>query len=293
MSPALTSSLNSGCISNCLISASTGMSQGRLNITENEPSTSALAHRPHQRASLLQSSLSVEKSAAALILAVYPQGHPWLFFFSDTLHLIQYQQALLAVIQNIPRTEYFPSSLLYHPGPSCHHLLLGSLQQPPTWFLCLCPCISPVHSQHCSQSDCVKLSDHITALLKICPWLLVRPEMVYYKAHAFALAELASLLVLKQAHFCTCCSIFLEQVIAPKMAWLALHNHSALHWNVTFQWGLPQFHRFFCLLIHTHIFTSCFSLLMRAEITAVTPEHCLEYSRSSVVFVDKMTAQSS
>lgn len=91
---------------------------------------------------------------AALILAVHPQGHPWLFFFSDTLYLIQYQQVLLAVIQNIPRTEYFPSSLLYHPGPSCHHLLLGSLQQPPKWFLCLCPCVSPVHSQHCSQSDC-------------------------------------------------------------------------------------------------------------------------------------------
>lgn len=195
----------------------------------------------------------MEKLLAALILAVDPQGHPWLFFFSDPLYLIQYQHALLAVIQNIPRTEYFPSSLLYHPGPSCHPLLLGSLQQPPKWFLCLCPCLSPVHSQHCSQSDCVKLSDHITALLKIFPWLLVRPEMVYYKAHAFALAELASLLVLKQqAHFSTCCSIFLEQVIGPKMAWLALYNHSALHANVTFQWGLPQFHRFFFLPSNTY-----------------------------------------
>lgn len=60
--------------------------------------------------------------------------------------------------------------LTSYPGPSCHHLLLGSWQWPPKSSACVYNC--PL-SQHCNQRSIQNMSDHDPPLLKILQWLHV------------------------------------------------------------------------------------------------------------------------
>lgn len=106
--------------------------------------------------------------------------------------------------------------------------------------------------------------------------------MVCYEAHTFALADLASLLFLIPSTLLYLLSHLPGTIFQSPQNGLAgslqsFRSSLKCHFSVRSSL-IPQILLHFIMPIF--LLTSYFSLAMRAEIAAVTPEHCLEYSKS-------------
>lgn len=142
---------------------------------------------------LLQSSPWLARLLATPILAAArPRGHPWVFLSSHSSHPI-YQQGPQAQTPNAPRTARSTSSrstiLAQAVIASCLHHCSSLRAGPLPLCLSVCP-------PHCSQSDCVTYARSRRSPAQNPPGARLIWTM-NYKAHTFALAELASLLFLK------------------------------------------------------------------------------------------------